>query len=53
MATASPTRTKMRIRKGDTVQVIAGKDKGKTGEVLRTLPWENRVVVQGINLGSN
>ena len=50
MATASPTRTKMRIRNGDTVQVIAGKDKGKTGEVLRTLPWENRVVVQGVNL---
>ena len=50
MATASPTRTKMRIRKGDAVQVIAGKDKGKTGEVLRTLPWENRVVVQGVNL---
>jgi len=50
MATASPTRTKMRIRTGDTVQVIAGKDKGKTGEVLRTLPWENRVVVQGVNL---
>ena len=43
-------RIKMRIRKGDTVQVIAGKDKGKTGEVLRTLPWENRVVVQGVNL---
>ncbi len=40
----------MRIRKGDTVQVIAGKDKGKTGEVLRTLPAENRVVVQGVNL---
>ena len=50
MAAAAPTRTKMRIRKGDTVQVIAGKDKGKTGEVLRTLPWENRVIVQGINL---
>ena len=48
---AKPTeRIKMRIRKGDTVQVIAGKDKGKTGEVLRTLPWENRVIVQGINL---
>jgi large subunit ribosomal protein L24 len=30
--------------------VIAGKDKGRTGEVLRTLPWENRVVVQGVNL---
>jgi len=43
-------RIKMRIRKGDTVQVINGKDKGKTGEVLRTLPLENRVVVEGINL---
>jgi large subunit ribosomal protein L24 len=55
MATATPKarpteRIKMRIRKGDTVQVIAGKDRGKTGEVLRTLPNENRVVVQGINL---
>jgi large subunit ribosomal protein L24 len=55
MATATPkakaqVRTKMRIKKGDTVQVISGKDKGKTGEVLRTLPHENRVVVQGINL---
>ena len=34
-------RIKMRIHKGDTVQVITGKDKGKTGEVLRTLPIEN------------
>ena len=42
-------RIKMKIRKGDTVQVISGKDKGKTGEVLKTLPLENRVVVQGIN----
>jgi large subunit ribosomal protein L24 len=55
MATATPKaqapeRIKMRIRKGDTVQVITGKDKGKTGEVLRTLPYENRVVVQGVNL---
>jgi large subunit ribosomal protein L24 len=55
MATATPKskpqiRTKLRIKKGDTVQVIAGKDKGKTGEVLRTLPYENRVVVQGINM---
>ncbi len=46
----SPNRIKMRIRKGDTVQVINGKDKGKTGEVLKTLPIENRVIVQGINL---
>jgi len=43
-------RVKMRIRKGDTVQVIAGKDKGKTGEVIRTLPSDNRVVVQGVNM---
>ena len=43
-------RIKMRIRKGDTVQVITGKDKGKTGEVLRTLPIENRVIVQGVNI---
>lgn len=55
MATATsqsaPTqRIKMRLRKGDTVQVIAGKDKGKTGEVLRTLPNENRVIVEGVNM---
>ena len=43
-------RIKMRIHKGDTVQVITGKDKGKTGEVLRTLPIENRVIVQGVNI---
>tara|TARA_Y100001968_G_scaffold21904_1_gene17331 strand:+ start:14897 stop:15262 length:366 start_codon:yes stop_codon:yes gene_type:complete len=41
---------KMRIRKGDTVKVIKGKDKGKTGEVLKTIPIENRVIVKGINL---
>jgi len=45
----SSNRIKMKIRKGDTVQIISGKDKGKTGEVLQTLPYENRVVVQGIN----
>ena len=55
MATATPKakpaeRIKMRVKQGDTVQLISGKDKGKTGEVLRTLPYENRVVVQGINL---
>ena len=42
-------RIKMKIRKGDMVQVISGKDKGKTGEVLKTLPYENRVIVKGIN----
>ena len=40
----------MRIKTGDLVKVINGKDKGKTGEVLKTIPLENRVVVKGINL---
>ena len=39
-----------RIKKGDTVQVISGKDKGKTGTVLKYIPEEDKVVVQGINL---
>ena len=39
-----------RIRKGDNVVVIAGRDRGKTGEVLMVLPAENRAVVRGINL---
>jgi large subunit ribosomal protein L24 len=39
-----------RIRKGDTVVVISGKDKGKTGKVMRLLREEGRVVVEGINL---
>ena len=41
---------KMRIKTGDLVKVINGKEKGKTGEVIRTIPLENRVVVKGINL---
>ena len=39
-----------RIRKGDKVVVITGKDKGKTGEVLKILPEENRAVVRGVNI---
>lgn len=39
----------MNIRKGDTVTVITGKDSGKKGKVLRVLPADNRVVVEGIN----
>ena len=39
-----------RIRKGDTVVVTTGKDKGRTGEVLRVIPSDNRVVVQGVNM---
>jgi large subunit ribosomal protein L24 len=40
----------LKIKKGDKVVVISGSDKGKVGEVLRSLPSENRVVVQGVNL---
>jgi len=39
-----------KIKKGDTVVVLAGKDKGKVGEVKKVLVEENRVVVEGINL---
>ena len=40
----------MRIRNGDNVLVIAGRDKGKTGRVERNLPREGRVVVEGVNV---
>ena len=39
-----------RLRKGDKVVVISGKDKGKTGKVTRVLVEDNRVVVEGVNL---
>jgi large subunit ribosomal protein L24 len=39
-----------KIKKGDKVVVLAGKDKGKTGQVLQVFPEESRAVVQGINL---
>lgn len=41
---------KLKIKKGDSVVVITGRDKGKTGEVLRVLPADLRVIVQGINV---
>ena len=40
----------MQIKKDDTVVVISGKDKGKTGVVLRTIPKKNQVVVEGVNM---
>ena len=40
----------MRIKKGDTVVVITGKDKGKSGKVLKAMPKENKVVVEGVNM---
>jgi large subunit ribosomal protein L24 len=41
---------KLKIKKGDKVVVIAGKDKGKQGEVLSVIPAENRAVVSGVNI---
>jgi large subunit ribosomal protein L24 len=41
---------KMKIKKNDDVMVIAGKDKGKVGKVVRAIPSELRVVVAGVNL---
>jgi large subunit ribosomal protein L24 len=44
------SKTKLKIKKGDKVVVIAGKDKGKTGEVLKAMPAERRLIVQGVNM---
>jgi len=41
---------KVKIRKGDYVVLLAGKDKGKSGEVIKVLPKENRAIVQGVNM---
>jgi large subunit ribosomal protein L24 len=38
----------MHVKKGDKVKIIAGKDKGKSGAILRALPRENKVVVEGV-----
>jgi large subunit ribosomal protein L24 len=41
---------KMKIKKGDDVIVLTGRDKGRKGEVLRAMPDENRLIVQGVNM---
>ena len=41
---------KLHVKKGDTVKVLSGKDKGKTGEVVQTYPRERKVIVQGVNM---
>ncbi len=40
----------MHIKKDDTVMVITGKDKGKKGKVIKAIPAENKVVVEGVNV---
>ncbi len=43
-------RKKYRIRKNDTVKVIAGKEKGKSGKVMRVIPKKDRAIVEKLNL---
>jgi len=40
----------MKVKKGDTVKIIAGKDKGKTGKIMKAFPKLDKVVVDGINI---
>ncbi|HEX4866927.1 MAG TPA: 50S ribosomal protein L24 [Acidimicrobiales bacterium] len=40
----------MKIKKGDTVKVLTGKDRGKTGEVMRAIPEKGKVIVDGVNV---
>lgn len=40
----------MRVKREDTVVVIAGKDKGKTGKVVKVFPKTNKVIVEGVNV---
>lgn len=39
----------MHVKKGDTVKILSGDDRGKSGKVLRVLPKKNRVIVEGVN----
>lgn len=41
---------KMKLKKGDSVVVVSGKDKGKTGTILRTLPADNKVLIEGVGM---
>jgi len=47
---AAPKRRHLKIRTGDQVEVISGKDRGKSGRVLRVIPARERVVVEGLNM---
>lgn len=48
--TKKPQRYKMHVKKGDTIQIISGRDKGKVAEILQTLPKTSQVVVKGVNI---
>jgi large subunit ribosomal protein L24 len=40
----------MKLRKGDTVKVISGNDRGKVGKILKVFPENNRIIIEGVNL---
>lgn len=40
----------MKLHKGDTVKILAGKDRGKTGKIIKVMPAINKVVIEGLNL---
>lgn len=44
------TRRKLNVKKGDTVEVISGKDVGKRGKVLSTMPKTGKIIVEGVNM---
>jgi large subunit ribosomal protein L24 len=46
---AGPPR-KLKLRKGDNVQVLSGKDRGQTGVIMRVLPKDDKVIVEGVNV---
>jgi len=46
----APAPAKIRVKRGDEVVVISGKDKGATGKILKVLPAKGRVVVEGVNM---
>ena len=49
-AKKEPVRYKMHVKKGDTVQVISGRDKGKVGEISKVVPKTSQVFVEGVNV---
>ncbi|NEP17224.1 MAG: 50S ribosomal protein L24 [Leptolyngbya sp. SIO4C1] len=50
LASKAPSRYRMHVKKGDTVQVISGRDKGKVGEILAVMPKHSQVLVEGVNI---
>jgi len=44
--------TKVHVKKGDTVVVISGKDKGKKGKIIKVIPKEQKAIVEGVNMAT-